>query len=54
MFIRTSLSVLLVLATVAAADDPVYRYEANVLPYDPSAGWLPGGCDTWCTESSAV
>lgn len=40
--------VLLLLATPALADDVLYRYEANVLPYDPSAGWITGdpcGCD---------
>ena len=33
------------------ADDVLYRYEGNVLPYDESAGWLWGGCETPCSES---
>ena len=33
------------------ADDVLYRYEGNVLPYDPSAGWLDGLCDYPCSES---
>ncbi|MCH7885323.1 MAG: hypothetical protein IIC01_08740, partial [Planctomycetes bacterium] len=29
-------------ASAAFADDLLYRYEADVLPYDPSAGWING------------
>ena len=32
-------------ATAALADDLLYRYEGNVLPYDASAGWWLGGGD---------
>lgn len=46
--------VLLVLAVGAAAqaDGLLYRYEGNVVPLDPSAGWIVGNpCDPPCTES---
>ncbi len=34
------------------ADELLYRYEADVLPYDPSAGWILGNpCDKGCSES---
>ncbi len=32
-------------------DDLLYRYEGDVLPYDPSAGWLDGLCEDTCHES---
>lgn len=52
--IRTShiLVVLVALAPfVCLADDLIYRYEGDVLPYDPSAGWIDGGCQYPCNES---
>lgn len=34
------------------ADELLYSYEAHVLPYDPSAGWIGGApCEFPCTES---
>ena len=34
------------------ADDILHRYEANAVPYDPSAGWIQGNpCDPPCSES---
>ncbi|MCH8243380.1 MAG: hypothetical protein IH897_12350 [Planctomycetes bacterium] len=41
------------LAAVAPsfADDTIYRYEGNVVPYDESAGWLDGLCEKPCSES---
>ena len=36
----------------ARADDTIYRYEGNVHPLDPTAGWLQGNtCDLGCKES---
>ena len=36
----------------ACADEVLYRYEGDVLPYDPSAGWvIADACETVCTES---
>ncbi len=35
----------------AHADDLLHRYEGDVLPYDPSAGWLNGFCDLPCREA---
>ena len=48
------LSIILILAFCvgsAYADDLLYRYEGDVLPDDPSAGWLWGGCDGACSTS---
>jgi len=36
----------------ALADDTLYRYEGNVLPYDASAGWaVYNACEPPCFES---
>ena len=49
------LIIVLVLGGVAlwcAADDVLYRYEGDVLPYDESAGWIVANpCDGACQES---
>ena len=54
MLCRT-LSTLLTLSltiAVSQADDTLYRYEGDVLPYDPSAGWeVFNPCEPPCTES---
>ncbi len=40
------------LASTVRADDLLYGYEGDVLPYDESAGWLKGGsCEASCSES---
>ncbi len=42
----------LVSATVAQADELLYRYECDVVPYDPSAGWvIANACEQACSES---
>ncbi len=46
----TVLGVFIVLATAALADEPLYRYEGDVLPY-PDGGWHWGGCIDPCSES---
>ena len=50
-----ALSILVPLFIVAAAtrgDDFLYRYEGDVLPHDPSAGWeIFQPCESPCTES---
>jgi hypothetical protein len=33
------------------ADELLYRYEGDMLPYDDSAGWLDGLCEEPCSES---
>ncbi|MGB2986498.1 MAG: hypothetical protein WBE26_11515, partial [Phycisphaerae bacterium] len=33
------------------ADELLYRYEGDVVPYDESAGWLDGLCEDPCSES---
>ncbi len=39
-------------ASGAAADDVLYRYEGDVLPYDESAGWINGNpCEDPCSAS---
>ncbi len=39
-------------AVGAAADELLYRYEGDVVPYDESAGWMIyDPCDPPCTES---
>ena len=52
-----SISVALVLGVggVAQADDVIYQYEGDVLPHDPSEGWIVtnGGCESPCTEGNA-
>ena len=36
----------------AIADETLYRYEGNVLPYDVSAGWeIFDPCEPPCSES---
>ena len=36
----------------AGADDVLYRYEGDVFPHDPSAGWLIADpCEGFCAES---
>jgi hypothetical protein len=48
LFVAVSLS----FAVAARADVTSYRYEGDVLPYDPSAGWqVFNSCDPPCTES---
>ena len=37
-------------ALLARADEPLYRYEGDVLPY-PDGGWHWGGCEPPCSES---
>ncbi|MCH8243381.1 MAG: hypothetical protein IH897_12355, partial [Planctomycetes bacterium] len=50
--IRVLLIVTCVTVVAAArADDTIYRYEGNVVPYDESAGWLDGLCEDPCSES---
>lgn len=52
-------SQLLILACLAVlqvaganADEVLYRYEGDVVPYDPSAGWTSGNpCEPPCYES---
>ena len=35
----------------AVADETIYRYEGDVHPLDPSAGWVTGNpCDPPCSE----
>ncbi len=48
---RTIVAILIAVCGTALADEPLYRYEGNVLPYDPSAGWLNGLCEDPCSES---
>lgn len=44
--------VVAVFGCAACADQVVYRYEANVLPDDPSEAWVVAdACDPPCTES---
>lgn len=41
------------ISTVVIADELVYRYEGDVLPDDPAAGWeVFAACDGFCTPSS--
>ena len=42
MPVRTALLPLIfsVVVAVLRADETLYRYEANVMPADPEAGWL--------------
>jgi hypothetical protein len=43
---------LIALSAASRADDVLYRYEGDVLPYDPSAGWLiVDRCELQCAES---
>ncbi|UCE61908.1 MAG: hypothetical protein JSU63_09260, partial [Phycisphaerales bacterium] len=36
----------------ALGDETLYRYEGNVLPYDPTAGWSQNNpCEDPCVES---
>ncbi|MHC4698421.1 MAG: hypothetical protein ACYTFA_16940 [Planctomycetota bacterium] len=54
MFLRKlSVAVLIgCLVTPVLADDVLYRYEGDVLPHDPSAGWeIYDVCEGGCTES---
>lgn len=37
--------------TSARADELLYSYNGDVLPYEPSAGWLNGTCENSCFES---
>lgn len=49
---RIAVLILLAVSTPwSEADDLLYRYEGDVLPYDPSAGWLNGLCEDPCSES---
>ena len=53
MFFR-GLAILLCVTPLcwAVADDLIYRYEGDVVPYDESAGWeIFNPCDSPCTES---
>ena len=46
------LVVLVVVVPSALADDVLYRYEADVLPYDESTGWvIADPCEPPCSES---
>ncbi|MCH9001389.1 MAG: hypothetical protein IIC02_02350 [Planctomycetes bacterium] len=39
------------MAVTTRADETLYRYEGDVLPLDPSAGWVMGNpCDPPCSE----
>ena len=45
-------AICLVLQGAVFADDVIYRYEGDVLPHDPSEGWLVfDPCDPPCSES---
>jgi len=47
-------SIILIFAlacTRAMGDELLYRYEADVVPYDELAGWLNGLCEGPCSES---
>ncbi|MBI4719151.1 MAG: hypothetical protein HY763_15225 [Planctomycetes bacterium] len=45
-------SVVAVVARLAAADEIIYQYEATTTPYHPSAGWIiADACDPPCSES---
>ncbi len=48
-----AVSILLgLLCAPAGADDVLYRYEGDVLPYDESAGWaIYDPCEGFCAES---
>ncbi|MCH9002555.1 MAG: hypothetical protein IIC02_08275, partial [Planctomycetes bacterium] len=47
-------ALLLGVGGVALADGVIYRYEGEVLPHDPSEGWLIfDACDPPCSESVA-
>ena len=51
---RSGVIVVVVLlgVTHAVADEVLYRYEADVAPYDESAGWLIfNSCEAPCSES---
>ncbi len=42
---------LMVVEDVARPDEALYRFEGDMLPYDPTAGWLVFAvCDVDCTE----
>jgi hypothetical protein len=45
------MAVLSVPVAPGVADDLLYRYEGDVVPYDESAGWLDGRCEDPCSES---
>jgi hypothetical protein len=54
MLLRTFaiLSVLGLAVRGAVADEVLYRYEGDVVPYDESPGWINGNpCEAPCTES---
>lgn len=52
---QTCTAILIAVLTLhAVGDDIVYRYEADVLPYDESAGWSNEPCELPCTESVEV
>ncbi len=47
-----TVEVLIGICIPCAADDVLYRYEADVYPYDESAGWaIFNACDGGCVES---
>ena len=47
-----SAAAILTLAASLLADDVLYRYEGDVLPYDPATGWLVNEeCGAGCHES---
>ena len=53
---RLSLLVVLLAVSPASvfADEVLYRYEGDVLPYDPSEGWIVAhACEDPCSESLA-
>ncbi len=47
-----TLALLIASANLSSADDVLYRYEGNVVPYDKSAGWeIFNPCEPPCGES---
>ena len=46
------LAVLFVIVGPTLADETLYRYEGDILPYDASAGWeIFSPCEPPCSES---
>ena len=47
----SSTILILLIAVAVPADETLYRYEGDVLPLDPSAGWEEfNPCDPPCSE----
>ncbi len=53
MTLRRQLIVLVILLAgqTVQADEVLYAYECDVVPYDESAGWMDGLCEDPCSES---